>query len=399
MTRETKVGLLIGLGLILLIGIIVSDYLSVAQMQEPAALTEFGPRAGESIRNDRQPSPAALAETAAPVSNRRQTIPTPQEMGPPSSGPAQPQARPDAPIAQGPTSPAYVPLLSSTARTTPTPVEPTAEAIPTPAEMTLSELAPPPPAFVTRQAPVTPVDTRDRASLAGRETPTSSGSRPVARVEPPVSVPTPHPSRNTIVHHVQEGETLFEIAQKYYGDGEQWPTIARANPERVMEGGNVREGVRLMLPAQPDDNVQAVVNAANQALQTRATVSTSSRTVKVASGDTLIGLARKHLGDGGRWKELLAANRGKLDGPQDLRVGMELNLPASGSALASAPVTVRSRSAAAKTYTVRSGDNLYRIAEKALGDGDRWQDIYQANRDALESPDSIRVGQTLKLPS
>lgn len=35
-------------------------------------------------------------------------------------------------------------------------------------------------------------------------------------------------------------------------------------------------------------------------------------------------------------------------------------------------------------YTVRSGDCLWSIAKKYYGDGSRWQEIYQANKDALE---------------
>jgi len=42
MTRETKVGLLVGMGVILLIGIIVSDQLSHIQRQDASALTNFG---------------------------------------------------------------------------------------------------------------------------------------------------------------------------------------------------------------------------------------------------------------------------------------------------------------------------------------------------------------------
>jgi nucleoid-associated protein YgaU len=53
----------------------------------------------------------------------------------------------------------------------------------------------------------------------------------------------------------------------------------------------------------------------------------------------------------------------------------------------------------AKTYTVESGDNLSVIAERQLGDADRWRLIYELNKDLIgESPELIQPGMELKLP-
>lgn len=38
-----------------------------------------------------------------------------------------------------------------------------------------------------------------------------------------------------------------------------------------------------------------------------------------------------------------------------------------------------------ETYTVVSGDSLWRIAQRKLGSGVRWQEIYNANRDVIEA--------------
>ncbi|HMP73670.1 MAG TPA: LysM peptidoglycan-binding domain-containing protein [Kiritimatiellia bacterium] len=50
------------------------------------------------------------------------------------------------------------------------------------------------------------------------------------------------------------------------------------------------------------------------------------------------------------------------------------------------------------SYVVQPGDTLSRIAGKVYNDASRWNVIYEANRDVLRSPASIRVGQTLKIP-
>ncbi|WP_125143677.1 LysM peptidoglycan-binding domain-containing protein [Clostridium transplantifaecale] len=51
-----------------------------------------------------------------------------------------------------------------------------------------------------------------------------------------------------------------------------------------------------------------------------------------------------------------------------------------------------------KTYTVQSGDSLWKIAKKTLGDGNRWSEIYNLNTDKISNPDLIYPGQVLTLP-
>jgi nucleoid-associated protein YgaU len=52
-----------------------------------------------------------------------------------------------------------------------------------------------------------------------------------------------------------------------------------------------------------------------------------------------------------------------------------------------------------KTYTVKSGDTLSKIAKEHLGDGNAYMKIFNANKDQLSDPDKIRPGQVLKIPS
>ena len=50
------------------------------------------------------------------------------------------------------------------------------------------------------------------------------------------------------------------------------------------------------------------------------------------------------------------------------------------------------------TYTVQSGDTLWKIAETVYGDGSAYQKIFEANQELLESPDRIFPGQELTIP-
>lgn len=51
------------------------------------------------------------------------------------------------------------------------------------------------------------------------------------------------------------------------------------------------------------------------------------------------------------------------------------------------------------TYTVKSGDCLWNIAKKYLGDGSRYNEIYNLNKDKITNPNLIYTGQVLTLPS
>ena len=57
-----------------------------------------------------------------------------------------------------------------------------------------------------------------------------------------------------------------------------------------------------------------------------------------------------------------------------------------------------SATALASSYTVESGDCLWRIAQKLLGDGNRWIEIYEANKGSISDPGMIYVGQVLEIP-
>lgn len=52
----------------------------------------------------------------------------------------------------------------------------------------------------------------------------------------------------------------------------------------------------------------------------------------------------------------------------------------------------------AKTYTVKSGDCLWNIAKKQLGDGSRWKEIHNLNLDKISNPNQIHPGLVLVMP-
>lgn len=49
-------------------------------------------------------------------------------------------------------------------------------------------------------------------------------------------------------------------------------------------------------------------------------------------------------------------------------------------------------------YTVVKGDTLSAIAKRTLGNANRYQEIFEANRPMLTHPDKIYPGQVLRIP-
>jgi nucleoid-associated protein YgaU len=52
-----------------------------------------------------------------------------------------------------------------------------------------------------------------------------------------------------------------------------------------------------------------------------------------------------------------------------------------------------------ETYTVKSGDTLSKISKQFYGDANEYMRIFYANRDKLNDPDKIQIGQQLAIPA
>ncbi len=118
----------------------------------------------------------------------------------------------------------------------------------------------------------------------------------------------------------------------------------------------------------------------------------------VQPGETWSGLARRYYGDASRVDLLRQANEDR----ELLVAGEEIFVPvfdipgASPSRPAAAPTAER---AGARTYVVREGDSLWKIAKEHYGKGSRFMEIFEANRDVLDDVDATLVpGTRLRIP-
>jgi nucleoid-associated protein YgaU len=152
-------------------------------------------------------------------------------------------------------------------------------------------------------------------------------------------------------HIVQRGENLAVIAQKYYGpeQGNRRAVIQKlyeANKEAMSSPDHVVVGSRLVIPPLTD-------SAATVRTEPPATESLLERFSNFFE------------------RTNSASTTSHAAKPQ--------------------PKTVQ--------YVVQPGDSLWKIAEKTLGDGNKYKDLLDLNKDRLKSADDLKAGMTLILPA
>jgi nucleoid-associated protein YgaU len=49
-------------------------------------------------------------------------------------------------------------------------------------------------------------------------------------------------------------------------------------------------------------------------------------------------------------------------------------------------------------YVIEKGDTLWAIAKKFLGEGNRWSELFEANKEVILDPDKIFPGQKIRIP-
>lgn len=115
---------------------------------------------------------------------------------------------------------------------------------------------------------------------------------------------------------VRPGDSLWKIAERHLGRGEEWGIIAAANPE-LKDPNRIQAGQQLRLPASEASSISPVSLAPS-----------SEHVVEVQSGDSLWKLASAQMGSGYAWNCLAAANP-QIENVNRIYPGQLVVIPAS----------------------------------------------------------------------
>lgn len=173
---------------------------------------------------------------------------------------------------------------------------------------------------------------------------------------------------------VEEGDTLWDIAEEEYGDPTKWRVIAEAND--IEDPRSLEPGTVLVIPEldSGDGSDGGDDTSGNDG---------ERRTRTVEEGDTLWEIAEEEYGNPDKWLVIAVAN--DIEDPRSLEPGTTLLIPA-----------LEPRDDGENTRVVEEGQTLWDIAEAAYGDRELWLLIAMAND--VDDPANPEPGRTLVVP-
>jgi LysM repeat protein len=112
------------------------------------------------------------------------------------------------------------------------------------------------------------------------------------------------------VYTAQEGDTLSALALKLFGDAAKWPAL--------YDGLEKPTGGKGMLEWEGKGTPPLLVGAR---------IHVPCQWTTVEKGESLATVAKRTLGDAGRWRRIYEANRKALPDPDKIGVGQRLAVP------------------------------------------------------------------------
>jgi nucleoid-associated protein YgaU len=359
MTRETKIGLLVGLAFIIVIGILLSDHMTSTTQPQQAKLDEAASNARESVSaptssnpqpapvtNVRQISPAnpvlTQAELRAPVQQQQPIVAQHQQPTGVTQvqvgGPAAPQGGSPIAIRQD------MPITPQTPQQpvrTPEPIVADGNSGHVGSNLANSSLE----EFARGIGePIVPIG-GNNADRGGNHQPT-----PPAK---PTDAPTATAGGQEYV--AQAGDSLSRIASRLMGSNSKAnrDAIVKANPSLQKNPDVIIEGRKYVIPAAGAARVAtATGNEAKPATPARP-----------ANGGT--------------------ASSHKPVPVTDLVEPLPGTSPAAGGG---------------DWYVVKEKDTLWQIAAEQLGTGTAWTQIRDMNQDVLKGRETVQANMRLRLP-
>lgn len=143
--------------------------------------------------------------------------------------------------------------------------------------------------------------------------------------KPTIAVTTKQDTISGNTYTIQQGDTLWNIAEKKYNSGYNWIDIQKAN--NLTNPDILFVGTKLTLP-NVEPKIATVVKANNGNQQIDNSIQTnkiSGSSYTVVKGDTLWDISVRAYGDGYAWTKISRANN--LSNPDLIYSGNKLSIP------------------------------------------------------------------------
>ena len=247
-----------------------------------------------------------------------------------------------------------------------------------------------------------------RAAAAGAAIAAGAGGRAIAAADDPALTRSSRSEGklDTVLHKVEKNENFWTISRMYYNSGRYYKALWKANEDKVPEIDKLYRNTVIRIP--PPEDLDAAL------ILPPGTRSPNAAGEKLAAND-----ADADHSTSGRSRP--------ADGVpirRSSRSDAELNLPVSDVATEEADGATRAARRSSRStsstrddrdddrepeirprdavtrpiYKVRQYDTLRTIARDTLGDSRRASEILDLNRDLIDDPGQLIVGQILQLP-
>ena len=130
-----------------------------------------------------------------------------------------------------------------------------------------------------------------------------------------------------IIHKVRPNDNLLNISRKYYGDERNWTKIYVANKGNLKDPDTLYIGQELLIPEITNEKKKPLGSEVPLEKKPKKGTAINSGTHIVVSGDTLYSLARKYYDDSTMWDIIYDANEETIDDKRILKTGQILIIP------------------------------------------------------------------------
>lgn len=115
----------------------------------------------------------------------------------------------------------------------------------------------------------------------------------------------------TVTYTIESGDTLWKIAEKYYGSGQYWERIYEDNKETITDPDKIYVGQVIVIHLEQE----TIANTVN------------GTTYTVQAGDSLFKISEKYYGKGWQWRKIYQANEEIISAPEKIYIGQVIVIP------------------------------------------------------------------------